>query len=137
MVRKVVPPKSNSMMRYVLIFALVLLLGFAVMYVYNIQKATKEKFESQSKFTVTYIYKEGCPWCVKMSPVWDSWVSNNKDKYIAKKLEASKAQSEINKYNITGYPIVIIENDKGNLISKKIGYSDYRDFDTFVANLTA
>jgi thiol-disulfide isomerase/thioredoxin len=135
MVKKLSLPKAAAapMMRYVLIFALVLLLGFAVMYVYNIQKATKEKFESQ--YTVTYIYKEGCPWCVKMSPVWDSWAAANKDKYTVKKLETADASSQIQSYNITGYPTVILEGPKG-LVSKKVGYCDYRDLDVFVDSNT-
>jgi len=129
------PQSTSPMIRYVLIFALVILLGFAIMYVYNIQKSVKEKFE-EAKYTVTYIYRDGCPWCDKFNPVWDSWANANSGKYNVRKLSTDEAQDKIAAYNITGYPTVIIEAQGKGLVSKKVGYCDYSNLDAFVNDMT-
>ena len=42
---------ESPYIRYILILTLVLLLGFALLYVYNVQKTIKEKFEGQYRIT--------------------------------------------------------------------------------------
>lgn len=125
---------SSPYMRYILILTLVVLLGFAMVYVYNIQKAVHEKFDGQ--YQITYVYKEGCFFCNKFNPVWEQWVAANTSAK-ATKIEQANATNFISKYGIIGYPTVIIEDSNGNFVERKIGYTDYRSFQAFVDTNTS
>lgn len=126
---------SSPYMRYVLIFTLVVLLGFAMLYVYNIQKTVQEKFDGQ--YQITYVYKEGCFFCNKFNPVWDQWVAANSSTHKGKKIEQANATNFTSKYGINGFPTVVIEDANGNFVDKKVGYTDYNSFQAFVDTNTS
>ena len=125
---------ENHTMKYVLIGVLIVLLGFAIAYIYNIQHANSEKFES--KYNVVYLYSETCPYCVKFTPVFDEWALQNVDSINVQSTKFSKASAEgsvyIQKYQISGFPTVIIEKPNGSLADKQIGYVDLNAFTQFV-----
>lgn len=133
--------QKSPMMRYILIITLVILLGFAILYVYHIQKEVSEKFEEKSdkgKYIVTYVYKEGCFYCKKFKPVWDEWKSTNATRFVANEFEQGTQQGQafVRKYNITGFPTMIVENSSGNIVDTKVGYCDIRTFTAFVDSNT-
>ena len=129
--------KDNLMMRYILVLALVVLLGFSVFYVYNVQKeAHKEPFED-AKYTITYVYMNGCGYCEKFNSTWDSFVVSNTTHVLQKYEQGQQqAQAYIQKYNIHGFPTVIIEDPSGKKVASHVGNADLRTFDAFVKTNT-
>jgi thiol-disulfide isomerase/thioredoxin len=69
-----------------------------------------EKFSSP--VVVEYYYMNGCPWCEKFMPEWDNYQQQASAKGIScKKIEASDAGDDLSKYNIQGFPTVMIIRD--------------------------
>lgn len=130
---KKVIAQNSPMMKYILIATLIILLGFAIAYIYNIHE-TNEKFES--KYNVVYIYSQTCPYCTKFQPVFDKWVEENKDTINVQAAHYEKSSKEgamyAEKYSISGFPIVIVEKPDGSLADKQIGYVDFDSFIQFV-----
>ena len=67
--------KVNPFVKYLLIGALVLLVAFTIVYVYNIHQMSNklEKFTdttNKRKLEVIYIYKESCFHCKEFSKTW-------------------------------------------------------------------
>lgn len=125
---------NDHTMKYVLIGTLIVLLGFAIAYIYNIQHQQNEKFES--KYNVVYLYSETCPYCVKFTPVFDEWASQNANSISVQSSKFAKGTAEgamyVQKYQISGFPTVIIEKPDGSLADKQIGYVDLNSFTQFV-----
>jgi len=129
---------QGSGMRYVLIAVLVILLGFSVMYVYNIQRASEHYYNG--KFSVIYVYSSTCPYCVKFTPVFTAWSQSlapdgavNASSYDRSDPIAAQY---INQYNITAYPTVIVLKPDGSLSQTQVGYVDGPGFSKFVSGAT-
>jgi thiol-disulfide isomerase/thioredoxin len=97
---------ESSILRYASIAAFILVSIVVIFIIYRfLFKA--ELFDS--KPTITYYYLKNCGWCKKFSPVWDQFEKEVKAKninIIPRKIDASKASSEVAQYNIKGYPHV-------------------------------
>ena len=61
----------------------------------------------------TYYYMDKCGHCKKFTPEWDRFVRNYTGDIKFKKVESEQAREDIEKYNITGFPTVLIMDDAG------------------------
>jgi len=130
---------TASSMRYVLIIAMVILLAFAIMYVYNVHKMA-EHFESQ-KYTVIYLYSSTCPYCVKFNDVWTRWKQSNVQNKLVETQEYDKSDPKhaeyAREYGVSGYPTVVVLKPDGSLSRTNVGYVDDIVFATFISQATS
>jgi thiol-disulfide isomerase/thioredoxin len=134
------PSVTDKIMKYVMISALVLLLVFAIMYVYNIQKAAKETFENTpGGFKVIYMYMESCGYCKQFAPIWDEYSKENKPANIVAVEKHSKVDPAAAEYlpHVTAFPtILIMDAATGGLVAKQTGSVDIQGLRRFVSDNT-
>jgi glutaredoxin len=97
-----------------------LLLVFVLIAYYFLRNM--EKFESSP--TITFYYLEKCPWCVKFKPIWENFEQKVKEtnlQVITRSVDGANPvnEKEISKNNITGFPHVQLESDKGPVVFKE------------------
>jgi thiol-disulfide isomerase/thioredoxin len=128
--------KQQPWLNYLMIAAIVVLLAFSVVYIYNIMKGSlkKEGFESGKKVDVILIYSDGCGHCQKFKPIFDnvtlkkgqlfttSGMTINFSKYSTASDEASKYMSEVN-----GVPTTLVQVD-GKIAAKIVGFREEQVF---------
>lgn len=61
----------------------------------------------------TYYYMTNCGHCKTFTPEWDKFVQNYTGKIVFKKVEMNQAGNDIEKYNIKGFPTVLIMDEAG------------------------
>lgn len=81
-----------------------------------------EKFESNP--TITFYYLEKCPWCIKFKPIWEQFEQKVGETGLQVKTRTVDGadpvnEKEISKNNITGFPHVQLESDKGSVVFKE------------------
>ena len=113
-----------------------LLLAIAVLFAYNKNKIM-EAFMGDSadkKYRMEYYYMEGCGHCEDFSNsgVWDNLNSEYGDKLEFKKYNMRDCKDRIDKYEISGYPTIIII-DKSNFEKKLEEYNDDRKYEKMKA----
>ena len=62
------------------------------------------------KKTFVFFKMNGCPHCEKMQGEWNKFVRNNKTGVATKELEASANQALAEKYQVQGYPTLLLVN---------------------------
>jgi len=131
--------KNSPVMRYMLIAALVILLGFSIAYVYGIQRSTKEKFDNSPVFSVTYIFSPTCPHCIKFSPVFDKWTEANSSSFDVNRYDRASEQGKVfvQQYGISAYPTTLITKADGTLVKSQAGsFPDVGTFDSWIQSAT-
>jgi thiol-disulfide isomerase/thioredoxin len=67
--------------------------------------------DSNSGKQFAYYYMNGCGHCDKFSPIWNQFSNNYSGPLQLKKIERAAAGDDLEKYNIKGFPsIILIEN---------------------------
>ena len=61
----------------------------------------------------TYYYMTNCGHCKTFTPERDKFVQNYTGKIVFKKVEMNQAGKDIEKYNIKGFPTVLIMDEAG------------------------
>ena len=61
----------------------------------------------------TYYYMTNCGHCKTFTPEWDKFVQNYTGKIVFKKVEMNQAGKDFEKYNIKGFPTVLIMDEAG------------------------
>ena len=56
----------------------------------------------------------GCGHCKKFTPVWDEFSDNYNGELKLKKLERNEAGDLLQKYEIKGFPTVLLIDEQGN-----------------------
>tara|TARA_E500000178_G_scaffold195993_1_gene193995 strand:- start:682 stop:1083 length:402 start_codon:yes stop_codon:yes gene_type:complete len=97
------------------LFILVCVLVFYLLYRF-LMSQKHENFSNPK--TCTYYYMDNCGYCEKFTPEWDKFVSEYSGSVVLQKKERNEAGSELDKYNIEGFPTVILCDDNG----------DYKEF---------
>lgn len=121
------PSSSSSFLRYAMLAALVVLLAFSFVYVYNISKSMyeTEKFvnseESSVKYSVIFIYSNSCGYCTKFKPVFESTMLKlgyPNGKVSLKKYESSDPLASRFASMMQGVPFTVITKNDTVLVSK-------------------
>jgi thiol-disulfide isomerase/thioredoxin len=89
-------------------FILILFLLFYIMF--HIPNY-KENFGNPS--SCTYYYMTNCGHCKRFTPEWDSFAQSYNGPIKLKKLEMNDAGSDLEKYNIKGFPTVLLVDEQG------------------------
>tara|TARA_B100000963_G_scaffold348556_2_gene356327 strand:- start:6964 stop:7389 length:426 start_codon:yes stop_codon:yes gene_type:complete len=85
------------------------------------------------KKTFVFFKMNGCPHCEKMQGEWNKFVRNNRSGVATKELEASANQALAEKYNVQGYPTLLLVNgDK--VLATYDGERKAEAFESFVSN---
>jgi thiol-disulfide isomerase/thioredoxin len=133
-VAKSVPAPAAAHMPWFLIAALVILLAFAIYYVYKIQKQAETYVDGT--YQVIYIYSSTCPYCIKFSPVFSQWSASQatNQAVTATSLDRSDplAAQYIKQFDVTAYPTVLVLKPCGSLAQKSVGAQDIDQFSRFV-----
>ena len=98
---------------------LVLVLVFIFIFLYNLVIGNKvvaynnyENFSNPK--TSTYYYMNNCGYCDKFTPEWDKFVAGYSGPVVLQKKERQEAGEELNKYNVEGFPTVILCDENGD-----------------------
>ena len=79
----------------------------------------------------TFVFKmNGCPHCVKMEPEWSRFKAMNSTNIQTKELEASKDSALAKKYNVKGFPTLLMINN-GKVIDTYSGERTAEEFNKF------
>ena len=63
---------------------------------------------------LVYFHMNGCGHCKRFSPVWQEFSDNYKGDLKLKKLERNEAGDLLQKYEIQGFPTVLLIDEQGN-----------------------
>ena len=104
-----------------------LLVIVTVLYLFKINFGIEnfgiENFENEKSKKLVYFYMKGCGHCEKFSPIWDEFSNNNKSSIKTYKLERTEAGDKINKYDIKGFPTILLIGENNEKIKE---YDDQR-----------
>jgi hypothetical protein len=143
---------SSNMMRYAMVVALVVLAGFAIMYIYNIQRASKEAFDnnvsasgasasssgSNKMYQVVYIYSNSCGYCTQFTPTFNSFAKQHMADANLQVLSYEKSMPDAAPYMgyVSAFPTVLVLS-KGNLLNSQTGNASLSALQAFVSSSTA
>ena len=102
--------KLSFPFRAIIALAVILLIKF--IYVFLMNKYFHEPFGNPTR--CVYYYMNGCGYCKKLDPEWNKVVQNYKGKVQLEKIENTKAQSDLDKFGIKGFPAIILVDGQGN-----------------------
>ena len=80
-----------------------------------------ENFENEKSKKLVYFYMKGCGHCEKFSPIWSEFSNNNKSSITTHKLERTEAGDKINKYDIKGFPTILLLGENNEKIKEYDG----------------
>lgn len=133
---------KESIVKILLVVALIVLLGFSLLYIYNMHTSAKklEQFNEKDapKFTVVYIYSKTCPYCVEFTPIFEKFMtSSNLNNVVFEKFEKNdeKASEFMNK--VKGFPTVLVLDNAKNVIDEGVGKMDFQNLANFVKRATS
>ena len=61
----------------------------------------------------TYYHMETCSHCKNFNPIWDDFASTYNGNIALNKIEANDAGDDLQKYNIDGFPTVLLIDEAG------------------------
>ena len=79
----------------------------------------KEGFTGASELLL--LHMKGCPHCVKLIPEWQKFVSGNNTSIKTRSVERTEDPALVKKYNVTGFPTIILLDSQGNKIKDYTG----------------
>jgi len=100
--------KKSHMVVKLLFVYLVLLIVYRV---YFRKVSMFETFGNPA--SCTYYYMTNCGHCKRFTPEWDQFVQNYTGNIKMKKVEMSEAGDDLEKYNIKGFPTVLVMDKSG------------------------
>jgi len=75
--------------------------------------------ENDRRKKVVYFFMNGCPHCVSFSPIWDEFKQTSP--LPTYKIESNEAGTMINKYNISGFPTILLLDENNNKLKELEG----------------
>lgn len=113
----------NALMKLGNKYSIMKLLGAIVVvyigyYIYTSRRTSVFENFGNPK-SCTYYYMENCGHCKRFSPEWDNFVQSYTGQVTLRKVEMSEAGNDLEKYNIRGFPTILIIDDNG----------EYKDYD--------
>ena len=80
-----------------------------------------ENFENEKSKKLVYFYMNGCGHCEKFSPIWEKFSNNNKSSIKTYKLERTEAGDKIKKYDVKGFPTILLLGENNEKIKEYDG----------------
>lgn len=130
--------KFNNVFTYILLFFLVLLICYAIVYLYRIYTSKNkgsEKFNQEERNKIVALFMPGCPHCQTFQPVFEAVIGEfkgspefNRNWSVSIEHDTNVARKQ---YNVTSFPTVVVV--KNNQVAEvKIGSMSSDAFRTFV-----
>jgi len=101
--------KSNYILKILCIISVYIIIRIIFMFMYS---SKTENFGNPA--SCTYYYMNNCGHCKRFSPEWDDFVQSYNGPVRLKKIEMSDAGSDLEKYNIQGFPTILFLDEEGN-----------------------
>jgi len=92
------------------------LVAFAIIFVIylSVFRQKTHVFENfGNPASCTYYYMERCGHCKRFSPEWDNFVQSYTGPVTLRKVEMNEAGKDLEKYNIRGFPTILIVDENG------------------------
>ena len=89
-----------------------------VMDIFSVLKM-REGFGAASE--ILLLHMKGCPHCTKFMPEWSKFVSENNTGIKTRVVERQENPALIKKYNVTGFPTVILIDSNGDKVEEYKG----------------
>lgn len=77
-----------------------------------------ENFENDNSKKLVYFYMDGCGHCNNFTPIWDEFCEHNDSNITTHKIERSNAKDKLEKYNINGFPTVLLLSENNDKIKE-------------------
>ena len=119
-------PILSILIIIVIIFVCERLIGFMRIHFSN---NNLENFENNNEKTLVYYYMNGCGHCEKFTPIWEKFKKSFSGSINIIKVEQEDAKDDINKFEVSGFPTVLLLDSNNNKIKEFNG-------DRTVAGLT-
>lgn len=84
-----------------------------LVYIFFCNPYKKENFGNPS--SCTYYYMNNCGHCTKFTPEWDSFNKSYNGPIKLRKVEMNDAGDDLEKYNVKGFPTVIMIDEEGSV----------------------
>ena len=97
--------QSSLTIRVLLVFVVFVFLRF----IFN--RSYVENFGNPA--SCNYYYMEQCGHCKRFSPEWDQFVQTYTGPVKLRKIEMNEAGSDLEKYNIQGFPTILFIDENG------------------------
>ena len=91
-----------------------------------------ENFENDNTKKLVYFYMDSCGHCKNFTPIWDQFSKSNDSGVTTYKVERSNAQDKLEKYNINGFPTVLLLNENNDKIKEFNGERTIEGLQSFV-----
>lgn len=91
----------------------------------NIEQLDK-LIHSTGKVTYVDVYSTYCPPCKALAPKFQKWADENVGKASFAKVNSSEVAEITKKYSIKGVPTILVFDEKGNLIDRKVGLGEIK-----------
>ena len=102
-----------------ILYIVALLIIFYFFYKYVLTNLNVENFENDGKKKVVYFYMNGCPHCDSFSPIWDDFKQTSP--LPTHKIECADAGEMLKKYNISGFPTILLLDKNNNKLKELEG----------------
>ena len=102
-----------------ILYIIALLIIFYFFYKYVLTNLNVENFENDGKKKVVYFYMNGCPHCDSFSPIWDDFKQTSP--LPTHKIESADAGEMLSKYNISGFPTILLLDKNNNKLKELEG----------------
>ena len=100
--------KSPTLLKVSIVFVIIIMISFMFRY----SASTSEAFGNPS--SCTYYYMTNCGHCKTFAPEWEKFVKSYNGPVKLKKVEASEAGNDLEKYKIQGFPTILFLDNEGN-----------------------
>ena len=92
----------------------------------DVSKLQNDKSEKK----IVYFYMEGCGHCQEFAPTWDKFKATSP--IPTYKIESKGADTMLQKYNISGFPTIVLLDSKNELIKTLNGERTLEGLNAFV-----
>jgi thiol-disulfide isomerase/thioredoxin len=106
--------KMPSIAQFVVSIAIIMVIRYLLhLIIYsNYLSSYLENFGNPA--SVVYFHMDTCGYCKKFNPIWDKFSAGYNGALKVKKIERKEAGEMLEKYNIQGFPTILLLDDKGN-----------------------
>jgi len=91
-------------------------------------KELETLLDQKGQKTYVDVYSTYCPPCRTLAPEFEKWAKDNSDQARFVKVNSNEVREIPEKYSIRGVPTLLVFDENGNLVDRKVGIYEIRDF---------